>query len=241
MERFSSAMIGLPLRRSAAALAWCLGAAVLLGGLLCASAAAAPAGDPVPPTGRSFEVLRLDCASTLGRREVTLFGNGTIRLRDGPLGKEWMGLAELGPDDLDDVLHRLGELELPDSMGLPQGVMGDWIEKCDLVVELPGKTRRKFFFGRHDTLPLGLSRVVHLAEELGAKVATTNTSEHLPEGYQPKMDDVLKRTDGHQFRVVNFTSDKKGVELDGIDQPLHLIVLKEQMRLEFVGLISRQP
>src|SRR5262249_19855434 len=48
------------------------------------SGAAAGAPLPVPPSSeRSIEVLRLDCASKIGRREVTLFGNGTIRLRDG--------------------------------------------------------------------------------------------------------------------------------------------------------------
>ena len=46
--------------------------------------------------------------------------------------------------------------------------------------------------------------------------------------------------DGNRFRVVNFTSDRKGIELDGLDQPLHLVVLKEQMRMEFVAILSRE-
>jgi hypothetical protein len=192
------------------------------------------------PSNRSIEVLRLDCASRLGRREVTLFGNGTIRLRDGPIGKEWMGLAELGPDELQGTLRRLGEEDLSDASHLPQGVVGEWVEKCDLVLALPGGKRQKFFYGRYDTLPLALYRVQRVAEELADKVALLRDVEVLPEHYEPRLGDVLKRTDGTRYRVANFTSDRKGVELDGIDQPLHLIVLKEQMRMEFVGIVSRE-
>jgi hypothetical protein len=192
------------------------------------------------PSNRSIEVLRLDCASRLGRREVTLFGNGTIRLRDGPIGKEWMGLAELGPDELQGTLRRLGEEDLSDASHLPQGVVGEWVEKCDLALALPGGQRQKFFYGRYDTLPLGLFRVQRVAEELAAKVALLRDVEVLPEHYEPRLGDVLKRTDGMRYRVANFTSDRKGIELDGLDQPLHLIVLKEQMRMEFVGIVSRE-
>jgi len=192
------------------------------------------------PSDRSIEVLRLDCASRLGRREVTLFGNGTIRLRDGPIGKEWMGLAELGPDELQGTLRRLGEEDLSDASHLPQGVVGEWVEKCDLALALPGGKRQKFFYGRYDTLPLALYRVQRVAEELADKVALLRDVEVLPEHYEPRLGDVLKRTDGMRYRVVNFTSDHKGIELDGLDQPLHLIVLKEQMRMEFVGIVSRE-
>ncbi|HLX08206.1 MAG TPA: hypothetical protein VKY89_10140 [Thermoanaerobaculia bacterium] len=199
------------------------------------------AGQPAsPPSDRVTEVLRFDCANQLGRREVTLFGNGTIRLRDGPLGKEWMGLAELGPDELQGTLRRLAAEDLSDASHAPQGVVGDWVEKCDLVLELPGQKRQKFFFGHYDTLPLALHNVQRIAEELAARVAVLRDAVQLPERYEPRLGDVLKRTDGTRFRVVEFTSDRKGVELDGLDQPLHLLVLREQMRMEFVALVSRE-
>jgi hypothetical protein len=207
------------------------------------AAPGAPSGAGAPGavlSNRSVEVLRLDCASRLGRREVTLFGNGTIRLRDGPIGKEWMGLAELGPDELQGTLRRLAEEDLSDASHLPQGVVGEWVEKCDLALALPGGKRQKFFYGRYDTLPLSLYRVQRVAEELADKVALLRDVEVLPEHYEPRLGDVLKRTDGMRYQVVNFTSDRKGVELDGIDQPIHLIVLKEQLRMEFVGIVSRE-
>lgn len=242
----------LPARLGLAAVA--LVALVALGATLAAAAAQqSPPGasspqpsppSPVPaetatPSNRSQEVLRLDCANRLGRREVTLFGNGTIRLRDGPVGKEWMGLAELNPDELQGTLRRLEQEDLADATDMPAGVAGDWVEKCDLVLELVGRKRQKVFFGRYDPQPLSLAHVLRVAEELSAKVQVLRDAEQLPEHYEPRFGDILKRADGNRYRVVNFTSDKRGVELDGIDQPLYLIVLKEQMRLEFVALVSR--
>jgi hypothetical protein len=151
-----------------------------------------------------------------------------------------MGLAELGPDELQGTLRRLAAEDLSEVSHLPQGVVGDWIEKCDLVLELPGQKRQKFFYGRYDTLPLALFHVQRVAEELASRVAVLRDAQQLPESYQPRVGDVLKRTDGTRYRVVDFTSDRKGVELDGLDQPLHLLVLKEQMRMEFVALVSRE-
>ena len=198
-----------------------------------------PAAKPPAPSDRSLQVLRLDCFNPLGRREVTLFGNGTIRLRDGAPGKEWMGLAELGPDELQGTLRRLAEEDLADTSDLVRGVTGEWVERCILVVDLPGSKRHEAHFGRYDALPLGLSHVRSIAEDLGGKVAVLRDAEELPEHYEPRLGDLLKRVDGSHYRIVNFTSDHKGVELDGVDQPLHLIVLNEQMRLEFVALVSR--
>ncbi|HVT57864.1 MAG TPA: hypothetical protein VHR45_05660 [Thermoanaerobaculia bacterium] len=205
--------------------------------------AAAPGGAPaerdLPFADRSFEVLRLDCANQLSRREVTLFGNGTVRLRDGPLGKEWMGLAEIGPDEMQGALRRLAAPDLSDAAHLPLGVLGDWIERCDLYLHLPAARPQKFHFGRYDTLPLSLSEVLRVTADLAAKVESMKGKEQLPEHYEPRLGDLVKRIDGQLYRVVNFTSDKKGVELDGIDQPLHLVVLRDHLRREFVALISR--
>ncbi len=205
-------------------------------------APAAPRQTAAPPlSDRSLELLRLDCATRLGRREVTLFGNGTIRLRDGPVGREWMGLAELGPDELQGTLRRLAAEDLSDAAEQPRGVTGEWVERCDLVLDLPGDRRRTARFGRYDALPLGLAHVRQIAEELGARVAVLReNNEALPERYEPRLGDVLKRFDGNLFRVMNFTSDHKGVELDGVEQPLHLIVPNDLVREQFTVLVSRE-
>ena len=62
----------------------------------------------------------------------------------------------------------------------------------------------------------------------------------LPEGYEPRVGDVLKRVDGQLFEVFEFTTDKKGVECHGVDEPVTLYVLREELRKEFTALVSRR-
>src|SRR5262249_31989544 len=54
------------------------------------------AGGAAADDARSVEIVRYDCVTDTTRHEITLFGNGTIRVRDGLIKHEWMGLAELG-------------------------------------------------------------------------------------------------------------------------------------------------
>jgi hypothetical protein len=188
---------------------------------------------------RSFEVLRYECANELGRREVTLFLNGTVRLRDGEPGKEAMGLAELNPDELDGAVNRLAEEDLSEAQRLPSGLDGQWVEKCMLALHLPDKPIQVFHFGRYDTLPLALSRIVHVAEDMAAKVPDLKGDEHLPVNYEPKVGDVLKRVDGNLYSVHGISDDKQGLELQGVVQPLTIYIRKDQLRMEFVALVSR--
>jgi hypothetical protein len=205
--------------------------------LFALSLAALPDARPVDP--RSFELLRYECASELGRREVTLFLNGTIRLKDGPPGKEAMGLAELNPDELEGARNRLAEENLDEARHLPRGLEGQWVEKCMLAFELPGTPAQVFHFGRYDTLPLGLSRIVHVAEDMASRVREMEGDEHLPDDYVPRKGDVLKRTDGNLYRVHNIADDKQGLEMQGVVQPLTVYIRRDQLRMEFVALVSR--
>ena len=206
--------------------------------LFALSLAALPDARPVDP--RSFELLRYECASELGRREVTLFLNGTIRLKDGPPGKEAMGLAELNPDELEGARNRLAEENLDEARHLPRGLEGQWVEKCMLAFELPGKPVQVFHFGRYDTLPLNLSRVVRVAEDMAAKVPDLK-GEELPVDYKPREGDILKRVDGNLFRVHNISDDKQGLEMQGTVQPLTVYIRVDQLRMEFITLISKGP
>ncbi|HVR95974.1 MAG TPA: hypothetical protein VMW27_05125 [Thermoanaerobaculia bacterium] len=190
---------------------------------------------------RSTEVARYGCESDLGRREVTLFGNGTVRLRDGVRGEELMGLAELDPGELEAYLNRFKQEDLSEVGRLPEGVEGAWVEQCMLTLSLPGGTTQVFRFGRYDSLPLSLSRVLRIMEDLTAEVEDLKGTEQLPVGYKPKPMDILKRQDGQLFRVLGFTSDKRGLELEGIDQPLTLYVLVEELRREFVAVVGKKP
>ncbi|MFY9822881.1 MAG: hypothetical protein WAM82_15985 [Thermoanaerobaculia bacterium] len=189
---------------------------------------------------RSFEIVRYDCLTDTTRREVTLFGNGTIRVRDGLIHHEWMGLTDLGPDELQGFLNRLEGEDLSQATSPEKGVEGAWVERCELWLQLPGKELKNFHFGHYDPLGLTLSRVVRIAEELGEKVQVVKDADDLPADYVPELGDVLKRVgDGERFRIVAFTSDKKGIELQGVDIPLEVYIPKDKVRQLFTSLVSK--
>jgi hypothetical protein len=189
---------------------------------------------------RSIEIVRYDCTTDTTRREVTLFANGTVRLREGWIGNEWMGLTELGPDELQGFLNRLAGEDLSQSRNPERGVEGAWIERCELRLRLSGKPLQTYRFGHYDPLPLNLSRVVSIAQELVEKVPITKDKDALPAGYDPRPGDVVKRVgDGALFRVIAFTGDGKGVELQGVDLPLQVFVPRDQIRNNFTELVSR--
>jgi hypothetical protein len=206
--------------------------------LLLAAATPPPAAPPL--SARSTELIKLDCGNQLGRREVTLFANGTVRLREGPPGHDELALAELGPDELNAFLRRLEEEDLSEVGTLERGIEGDWIERCNLAVALPGRPFRSFRYGRYDTLPLPLSRLLRVIDDIGAKVIEPKSAERLPENYEPQPGDVLRRLDGQLFEVVAETTDHKGIELWGVDQPFTLYVPRDKLRDQFVALISRR-
>jgi hypothetical protein len=56
----------------------------------------------------------------------------------------------------------------------------------------------------------------------------------------PTPGDVLKRVgDGALFRIIAFTADKQGIELQGVDLPLEVYIPKDQVRQHFTALVSR--
>jgi hypothetical protein len=195
---------------------------------------------PARGDDRSTEILRYECRTDVARRETTLFANGTIRLRKGQIGNEKMGLAELAPDKLEGFLNRLAAEDLAEAKSPDQGPEGAWIERCELRLQLPGKDLHIYQLGQYDRLPLNLAHVVRIAQELEKKVTIVKEADDLPADYEPRSGDVLKHAgDGNRFRIVSFTSDNKGIELEGIDQPIELYVPKDQIRKKFTALLSR--
>lgn len=189
---------------------------------------------------RSTEIVHYECRTDTTRREVTLFANGTVRVRDGAIGNEQMGLYELGPDELQGYLNRLGELDLTRDRSPDKGMEGAWVERCELRLQMPGKDLLTYRFGQFDSLQLNFSKVVNIAKELGGKVVIVQETNELPADYVPRPGDVLKRAgDGALFRIVAFTLDKKGIELRGVILPLEMYVITDQLRQSFVALVSR--
>jgi hypothetical protein len=190
---------------------------------------------PFVPGDRSVELLRYDCRSTIGRREVTLFANGTVRIRDGEIGNEALGLAELHVEELEGFVNRLREIDLSQEVPL-RGLDGDWVEKCRLVVALPDAKPYDLMVSRYQAQSLTLSNLLRLVEDVAAKVTSLTDREQLPVGYEPKLGDVLKRIDGELYRVRGFTADKKAIELQGVTTPLTVFIARDALRREFVAL-----
>ena len=193
-----------------------------------------------PKNLRSWEIVRRDCRTSISRQEVTLFGNGTLRLKTRDGEKDEMQLAELIPEDVQAFVRRL---EAEDLSEVPEGrdeVLGRWVERCGLFLDLPGRDPQRFFFGRFDTLQLGLSRLNSIVNDMFEQARVLAPEGGLPAYYIPEPGDVLLRVDGQQFRVVALTSDKRGVELSGVDQPLTIFVALEALREQFVSLVERR-
>ncbi len=190
--------------------------------------------------GRSQEAARLSCVSELGRSEVTLFANGTLRSRRwDEAGALEMTLAELSPEDLATYLDRLAGEDLSEVQTERGGAAGPWLETCAMDLALPGREERQVRFGALDALPLTLARVVGILHELRARAEERRPVESLPPDYVPQRGDVLLRQDGGRYQVEGLTSDGRGVELLGLDQPLTLYVALDSLSGEFRRLLER--
>lgn len=189
---------------------------------------------------RSTVVLREDCTSTLARKELTLFGNGTIRLRHGAPDDVQMALHELDHASLERYVARLQELDLTDATTDTGGVVGEWTERCVLELQRPGRVPEQFVYDRYSTGSLGLDRARKLIEDLFDEMKASLGSSEIQANYKPAVGDRLERADGEIFEVVAYTLDGKGVELEGVVQPITLFVEKDKLREIFVRIAPRR-
>jgi len=189
---------------------------------------------------RSRVLVREECGSSIGRREVTLFANGTIRLREGPPGAEEMVLGEVGSGEVEAYVRRLGGEDLGETDAEEGSPEGTWVEACVLDLTLPERPARRFRFGRYATHSLALRNVLAVVRELEGKAAASVVQTELPVRYQPRPGDLLERLDGIRFEVVAFTADGNGVELSSPDQPITLYVPKDELRKQFRRLLGRR-
>ncbi len=173
---------------------------------------------------RSIERLRIDCRSELSRRDITLFANGTIRLRQGPWERQEMFLEELGPEEMTTYLKQLVRIRRSEEFPEPQldgrfTLEGQWLKACRLTVETPGDAPMTYVFGPLELQPLPIGQLIQLADELAGFTRAMEAPERLPVGYEPEIDDVLRGRDGVLYRVVSPTDDGEGVELESLMEP----------------------
>lgn len=174
---------------------------------------------------RSIERLRVDCRNELTRRDITLFGNGTIRLRQGPWQKQEMFLEELGPKELTTYLKKLLRIRHSDRFSETQSVRvdidGEWLQRCRMTLEVPGDRPLYFSYSPLETQPLALGQLILMAEELASFTRPSASRSHLRKSYRPERDDLLvHQTTGVTYRVIAATDDGKGVELESTVEPL---------------------
>jgi hypothetical protein len=213
------------------------GARSATGSAAVALAGAAAASTPSLLGDRSRELLDYRCANQLGVRQVTLFANGTVRLREGLGEKPRMRLGELGPVELEGYLRRLAAEDLSEVHDRQESAEGEWVERCTLRLALADRPPRRLAFSRFDSLPLPVATIVRIADEMAAKTRAVND---LPPGYRARVGDVLRRADGVLFRVVGTTADGQGLELQGVEQPLVLYLRPEDIAAQFESLASRR-
>lgn len=274
----------------------CLGLVLALGSSLglCHGTAVAqtePPSDPIPlyeppiedraPTLqrgvgeddlRGVERLAYRCTNSLGLRDVTLFGNGTVRLlrrqrpspgltgadlgQVGAVGRSLdpdravdprseLLLDELTPQLLGEYLERLEAVrrtvELPTEPTRARMPEGPWVERCTMRLKLADVPPLRFDWGAYEVPPLGLARLVEIADELAAFTREPALPERLPAHYVARPGDVLRRPDGSRARVVRRTDDGGGIELENLDQPTRVFYRLEDLRQVFVAVEFRQP
>ena len=205
--------------------------------LAAALASLAPAAGraTAEPSPKSVELVDHRCVGELAEDRLTLFANGTVRLRERVAERETMLLAELERRELDGFVARLLEVDLSEAASLRSGITGEWISQCGLSMTLPDRPAEFFRYGRFDVLPHALETVRQVLGELETLARTRASHGALPEGYQPHPGDFVRRTDGELFEVIGLTADGHGVELNGIDQPVTIYVALADFRAVFVA------
>lgn len=189
------------------------------------------AGDEDP---RSRVLADSDCRTTTSRRQLTLFANGTVRLRDGSGATRTLRLAELGTSELEAYVARLAAIAFDDLAPQSRGLEGDLVESCRIELALPEASERVWEFDKFDTLPLGLEHVLLVLDDLLAEVEGVRQTQARARGYTPQIGDiVVRRRDGARFEVLGFTLEGTGVELEGIDQPITVFILEDDILDEY--------
>lgn len=182
------------------------------------------------------------CKSDLGGRDVTLFANGTVRLREGLWDQRELYLDELLPEELSSVLWRLEDIHRgadQQSTSLPTVVAtGRWVESCEIRLALPEAEEWSYRFSDYEVRPLEISSLIQVAEDLAENTRPLTARDRIPPGYQPRRGDVLKTAEGERFQVVGPTTDGRGVELAGLDSPVQIFVALAELGEAFDALVA---
>ncbi|MDA8019328.1 MAG: hypothetical protein MPN21_17950 [Thermoanaerobaculia bacterium] len=189
---------------------------------------------------RSVELFYYGCADELHRRDVTLFANGTLRLRSGPRDAQEMKLEELGPTELRQHLNQLLRIrssrDFPDQLRLKGSLDGRWVGSCRYSLDLPGFQPIRLQVGSFDVLPLELRQLQQYADELAEMTRPLVAPDSLGPNYVPEIGDVLRTHEGEIYRVRGRTSDGRALELESLDGNWRIFVPEDELTDVFAAL-----
>lgn len=202
---------------------------------------------PIPKVAdpRSWELFRHRCGGRLGSRELTLFLDGTVRLRVHDQQGDEVRLGQIEEGQLVRTYGRLQALQ--EGIGRDgkewsqgaagRGIGGEFLEDCEAELRLPESEKKLFRFSPLEIPPLWLGQLRQLAEDLAGE---TEPLQHrgLPKDYQPRYGDLLRRRDGVVFRYVGSSSDAKAWILEQVGQPLTTYFPVADRDQVFVGLVD---
>jgi len=197
------------------------------------------AGAQRAPDPRSTILFRQDCGNRLERVELTLFENGTVRLREGAPGSERMSLRELGQGEVEAIRSQLWGVDWEQAGVESESPDGEWSVRCRLEVLAPDLALRAVDFLPLDTANLELDRLRQLAARLIEENREQARASRIPSSYEPRIGDRLERIDGVVFEIEGETSDGGAYELTGVEQPYSIYVPKAEIRERFVRVVSR--
>ncbi len=190
---------------------------------------------------RGHEQVLLDCSSGELRRAVSLFANGTVRIRDEGGRDPGMRLGELEPGELQAFQNRIAEIDLSEVTLRVRGPSSETLEQCRLRLELTHGEVTEYRFPKLVALPLALSRLITVIDDVVALAdERSRAASGLPLDYEPRVGDVLVKRDGSRHRVVRVTADGGGVEIVSLESPLVIYLPMEGVRGEFSEVEGRR-
>jgi len=196
---------------------------------------------PAPVDARSVELVREQCASRIAMRELVYFANGTVRLREGPIGESTLTLGELGQPDAAEIRRQLADVDLAAVEIVSTAPDGEWVERCRLRLTLTAGEASELAYSPLDAGSLELEKLRRIVDYLTSVARGNGRSIEVPASYRARLGDRLERADGAVFEVVGFTSDGRAVELVSDAPPMTIFVERERLRVEFRRLLTAAP
>ncbi len=153
-----------------------------------------------------------------------------------------MRLAEVGRDEVDAYVRRLEAFDLSQVRESPGGVAGEWVERCELALDLPGsRTAGSSASAGWTRTPWRSPTCCASRRSWRSGALESPVAGGLPADYLPRFGDLLLRVDEIEFEVVGRTADGQGIEVRGKVQPLSMYLTLDELRTQFVRILRRGP